>query len=243
MPGTVDVKGFDSTIGYTQWANKPAKQDAPVRTFPLTTSSLPLILLWSKLVASLRAAGAIVICKTNVPQTLLAFESCNPLWDRTLNPWSTAHTAGGSSGGEGALLAMDGAVLGVGTDIGGSIRIPSGYCGIYGFKPGHGRISYGGMAGAFARHRRGVVPFPFVTPRLRTDPNPGFEAIHAVAGPMARSVSDLERMSRVLFGSRDGEDSYFPTPIPYRDVKLPEKLRFGYYLNGACYDARATGAS
>lgn len=186
----IDVKGFDSTIGYTQWANKPAKQDAP-------------------LVTSLRAAGAIVICKTNVPQTLFAFESCNPLWDRTLNPWSTAHTAGGSSGGEGALLAMDGAVLGVGTDIGGSIRIPSGYCGIYGLKPGHGRISFGGM----------------------TDPNPGFEAIRAVAGPMARSVADLERMSRILFGARDGEDSYFPTPIPYRDVKLPEKLRFGYYLN------------
>ena len=89
---------------------------------------------------------------------------------------------------------------------------------------------------------------PFVAPRscavlicascLGTDPNPGFEAIHAVAGPMARSVSDLERMSRVLFGARDGEDSYFPAPIPYRDVKLPEKLRFGYYLNGACYDPR-----
>jgi Asp-tRNA(Asn)/Glu-tRNA(Gln) amidotransferase A subunit family amidase len=71
---------------------------------------------------------------------------------------------------------------------------------------------------------------------LGTDPNPGFEAIRAVAGPMARSVADLERMSRILFGARDGEDSYFPTPIPYRDVKLPEKLRFGYYLNGAHHD-------
>jgi len=188
----IDVKGFDSSIGYTQWTNKPAKQDAP-------------------LVAALRAAGAIVIAKTNVPQTLLAFESCNPLWGRTLNPWSAAHTAGGSSGGEGALLGADGAVLGVGTAIGGSIRIPSGYCGIYGLKPGHGRISYGGMA----------------------DPNPGFEAIHAVAGPMARSVADLERMARVLFGAREGGHAYFPAPNPYRDVKLPEKLRFGYYLNDA----------
>ncbi|KAH9166728.1 amidase [Lactarius sanguifluus] len=185
-----DVKGFDSTIGFTQWANKPAEKNAP-------------------LVATLRAAGAVVIAKTNVPQTLFAFESANPLWGRTLNPWSAAHTAGGSSGGEGALLATDGAALGVGTDIGGSIRIPSGYCGIYGLKPGHGRVSIEGVA----------------------DPNPGFEAIHAVAGPMARSVADLECMARVLFGAREGADAYFPSPLPYRDVKLPEKLRFGYYLN------------
>jgi Asp-tRNA(Asn)/Glu-tRNA(Gln) amidotransferase A subunit family amidase len=62
---------------------------------------------------------------------------------------------------------------------------------------------------------------------LGTDPNPGFEAIRAVAGPMARSVADLERMSRILFGARDGEDSYFPTPIPYRDVKLPRSCDLG----------------
>ncbi|KAH9057420.1 amidase [Lactarius vividus] len=185
-----DVQGFDSTIGFTQWANKPAEKNAP-------------------LVAILRAAGAVLIAKTNVPQTLFAFESTNPLWGRTLNPWSAAHTAGGSSGGEGALLAADGAALGVGTDIGGSIRIPSGYCGIYGLKPGHGRVTIDGVA----------------------DPNPGFEAVRAVAGPMARSVADLERMARVLFGARGGGHAYFPSPLPYRDVKLPEKLRFGYYLN------------
>ena len=178
----------------------------------------------------MRAAGAIVIAKTNVPQVLLAFESCNPLWGRTSNPWSAAHTAGGSSGGEGALLGADGAVLGVGTDIGGSIRIPSGYCGIYGLKPGHGRISYGGMAGMF-RVQRLFVPSSISL--SSTDPNPGFEAIRAVAGPMARSVADLERMARVLFGAREGSHAYFPAPNPYRDVKLPEKLRFGYYLNGA----------
>ena len=97
---------------------------------------------------TLREAGAIIIAKTNVPQTLLAFESANPLWGRTCNPWSTSHTAGGSSGGEGALLAVDGAAIGVGTDVGGSIRIPSGYCGIYGFKPGLGRIAYAGSVGA-----------------------------------------------------------------------------------------------
>jgi Asp-tRNA(Asn)/Glu-tRNA(Gln) amidotransferase A subunit family amidase len=98
---------------------------------------------------TLRAAGAIIIAKTNIPQTLLAFESSNPLWGRTLNPWSTAHTSGGSSGGEGALLAADGAALGMGTDVGGSIRIPSGYCGIYGLKPGPGRVEFAGVVGAW----------------------------------------------------------------------------------------------
>ncbi|KAH9991131.1 amidase signature domain-containing protein [Russula vinacea] len=180
-----DVKGFDSTIGYTQWANKPAEHDAAV-------------------VSKLRAAGAIIFAKTNVPQTLLAFESSNPLWGRTCNPWSAAHTSGGSSGGEGALLAADGAALGVGSDVGGSIRIPSGYCGIL----------------VLSRDRGACRP------------NPGFEAVRAVAGPMGRSVADLERMARVLFGERDASrQEYFPAPVPYRDVTLPKTLRIGYYLN------------
>lgn len=182
-----------------------------------------------QVIATLRAAGAIIFAKTNVPQTLLAFESSNPLWGRTLSPWSVAHTAGGSSGGEGALLAADGAALGVGTDVGGSIRIPSGYCGIYGLKPGHGRVSYHGSIGvsalAYARS--------FSCISIWVGPNPGFEAVHAVAGPMGRSVADLERMSRVLFGKQGSGHGYFPAPVPYRDVTLPEKLRFGYYLNGA----------
>ena len=63
-------------------------------------------------------------------------------------------------------------------------------------------------------------------------PNPGFEAIRAVAGPMGRSVADIERMARVLFGERGGRQDYFPAPVPYRDVTLPKKLRIGYYLNG-----------
>ncbi|KAF8270691.1 amidase signature domain-containing protein [Lactarius quietus] len=193
-----NVKGFDSTIGYTRWGNKPAEQDAAA-------------------VATLRAAGAIIIAKTNVPQTLLAFESSNPLWGRTLSPWSAAHSPGGSSGGEGVLLAVDGAALGVGSDVGGSIRIPSGYCGIYGLKPGHGRVSYDGSKG----------------------PNPGFEAVNAVAGPMGRSVADLERMSRVLFGKGGNGQDIFPAPVPYRDVTLPEKLRFGYYLNGSSVPSKA----
>jgi Asp-tRNA(Asn)/Glu-tRNA(Gln) amidotransferase A subunit family amidase len=185
-------------------------------------------------VATLRAAGAIIFTKTNVPQTLLAFESSNPLWGRTLNPYSAAHTAGGSSGGEGALLATDGAALGVGTDVGGSIRIPSGYCGIYGLKPGHGRVSYHGSIGMSALLYVRSLSCISIWP----GPNPGFEAVHAVAGPMGRSVADLECMARVLFGKNGSGHGYFPAPVPYRDVTLPEKLRFGYYLNGALVPLR-----
>ena len=93
---------------------------------------------------TIRAAGAIIFAKTNVPQTLLAFENCNPLWGRTCNPWSAAHTSGGSSGSEGALLAADGAVLGVGSDVGGSICIPAGYCGIFALKPRQAHVTYTG---------------------------------------------------------------------------------------------------
>jgi len=93
-----------------------------------------------QLVMFIREAGGIPFVKTNVPQTLLSFECANPVWGICSNPYSRNHTPGGSSGGEAAILAMDGAALGWGSDIGGSLRIPAHYCGIYSLKPGHGRI-------------------------------------------------------------------------------------------------------
>ncbi|KAG2365325.1 amidase signature domain-containing protein [Suillus spraguei] len=116
------IEGYDATIGFTAWANNPGKKDACV-------------------VAQLRAAGAIIFVKTNVPQTMLAFECSNPLWGRTTNPWNNKYTCGGSSGGEGALLAMDGSASGIGSDIGGSLRIPVSYCGVYSLKPTAERVS------------------------------------------------------------------------------------------------------
>ena len=132
----------------------------------------------------LREAGAIIIAKTNVPQTMLSIECSNPVWGRTTNPWSKDHTCGGSSGGESALLALSGSALGVGTDIGGSLRIPAGYTGIYSLKPSQWRVSTSGARGETS-HERCIHPY-MLTPR--TDPNPGFEAVVAVAGPMGRSV-------------------------------------------------------
>ena len=100
------------------------------------------------MVTLVRQAGGIPFVKTNIPQTVFIFECINPMWGRTTNPYSAGHSPGGSSGGEAALLAMDGSALGWGSDIGGSLRMPASYCGIYSMKPGFGRIAIGGVFSA-----------------------------------------------------------------------------------------------
>jgi Asp-tRNA(Asn)/Glu-tRNA(Gln) amidotransferase A subunit family amidase len=122
--------------------------------------------------------------KTNLPQTMMAFECCNPLWGRTTNPWNEKYTSGGSSGGEGAILAMDGTAIGVGSDIGGSLRIPASYCGVYTLKPSVQRICDRGAKGTHNIYSS-------VTKVLMScfaGPTPGFEAVKIVVGPMARYV-------------------------------------------------------
>lgn len=147
------VKGVDSTTGIVGLAFKPATQNSP-------------------LVDLLESLGAVIIGKTNVPQTMGALDSCNYLFGRTLNPLNRQWTVGGSTGGEGALIAMRGSMVGFGTDIGGSIRVPAMCNGIYGFKPSVGRVPFGGQEG-------GQMP------------GKGRVSLQAVAGPLARSVADL----------------------------------------------------
>ncbi|KAF8630529.1 hypothetical protein AX15_002855 [Amanita polypyramis BW_CC] len=181
-----NIADVDTSLGFTQWANNPAKAHCD-------------------LAEQLINAGAVLFVKTNIPQTMFAFECSNPVFGRTTNPYNAAYTSGGSSGGEGALLAMDGAVVGIGSDIGGSLRIPAHYCGIYSLKPSPARLSFYGAKG----------------------PTPGFEGITTVAGPMGRSVEDLELICRTAFGIR-GSD-YNVMPLPFRDVQLSSKLRVGYF--------------
>ncbi|KAF9485469.1 amidase [Pholiota conissans] len=183
-----EITGYDTSVGFSQWANNPAQSNADI-------------------VNTLLAAGAIIYVKTNIPQTMFAFECSNPVWGRTTNPWNENYTCGGSSGGEAALLAMDGSAAGIGTDIGGSLRIPAAYCGIYSLKPASGRVSYFGAKG----------------------PVPGSEGIVTVAGPMGRSVEDLELISRVTFGVPSSD--YLVPPLPFREVAMPKKLKFGYYTS------------
>ncbi|OCL14642.1 amidase [Glonium stellatum] len=154
LKDTFKIPGYDASIGIAALAFKPS------------TAS-------SSLVDVLLNAGAVLYCKTNVPQTLMALDSHNNVFGRVLNPYNTLVTAGGSSGGEGALIAMRGSVLGVGTDVGGSIRIPAMCNGLYGIKPSWQRIPYAGQ-------ESGTLP---ASSKM---------ALPASAGPLAHSVRDLE---------------------------------------------------
>lgn len=89
----------------------------------------------------LKNAGLIPFVRTNVPQLGMTFETVNRIYGRSLNPWNLERTVGGSSGGEGGLISGRGSPLGTGTDVGGSIRIPSQFCGIYGLRVASGRLS------------------------------------------------------------------------------------------------------
>ncbi|KAM5355055.1 hypothetical protein ACJ41O_001701 [Fusarium nematophilum] len=145
----------------------------------------------SDMVAILRKLGAVFYCKTNQPQTIMHLES-DSFWGRTLNPFNIHLSAGGSTGGEAALIAMKGSVLGVGTDIGGSIRGPSAFCGIYGFK-----------TTSYTLPMRGFDASPF----------PAELTILASTGPMCRSLTDMDffmnctslgRPLKIGFISNDG---------------------------------------
>ena len=111
-----DVEGYDTTLGYVGRAFAPAQQDATV-------------------VKMLKLLGAVITAKTNLPQSIMWCETENPLWGLTTNPYSQEYTPGGSTGGEAVLIAGGASMLGMGTDIGGSVRIPAHMMGICGFKP------------------------------------------------------------------------------------------------------------
>ena len=98
----------------------------------------------SELVKELRALGAVLYCKTSVPHTLMSGESINNIMGYVWNPKNRNLSAGGSSGGEGALIGLKGSPLGFGSDIGGSVRIPAGFSGLYGMRPSSGRVPYEG---------------------------------------------------------------------------------------------------
>lgn len=160
------------------------------------------------LVHRLREAGAILLAKTNVPQLMLWHECDNPLYGRTNNPWDLERTPGGSTGGEAALIAARGSPLGLGNDLGGSIRVPAHFCGIFGLKPTCRRLPRGGVAGTFQ----------------------GMESLLSSPGPLARSVEDLALFMRVLSsgGSDSPNDPALP-PLPEPTMIDVGKLRIGWW--------------
>lgn len=144
-------------------------------------------------VTRLKDAGAVILGKTNVPPMLSDWQSDNPVYGRTNNPWDLSRTPGGSSGGSAAALAAGYVPLEFGSDIGGSIRIPSAFCGVYGHKPSYG-----------------VIPSRGHTP-------PGVDGLDvplAVIGPMARTAVDLELAMGVLAGPAPEEAVGYSLSFP-----------------------------
>ncbi|OAL18769.1 hypothetical protein AYO20_11703 [Fonsecaea nubica] len=164
----------------------------------------------SLLVTILRDLGAIFYVKTNVPVARMMAETNNHVWGETRNPLHKKLSPGGSSGGEGALIALYASPLGVGTDIGGSVRIPSAYCNLFGLKPSFGRYPHYGARPSI----------------------PGQEFILAVNGPIARSIETLRLYSEAVLSeqARPWEYDIKSLPIPWRkDVIQPpgRRMRFG----------------
>jgi Asp-tRNA(Asn)/Glu-tRNA(Gln) amidotransferase A subunit family amidase len=159
------------------------------------------------LVARLRAAGAIVMGVTNTPEFLMAWETDNLLYGRTNNPWDLQRTPGGSSGGEAAAIAAGMSAGGVGSDGGGSIRVPAHFSGICGLKPTPGRIP------ATGHYPVSAGPF----------------ALIGVVGPMARAVDDLKVLFEVMQGPDIGDACAAPVPVRWPTEHETRKLRVGYF--------------
>jgi aspartyl-tRNA(Asn)/glutamyl-tRNA(Gln) amidotransferase subunit A len=185
-----DTEGIRSTRGSLLYADRVPETDAAA-------------------VRRLKEAGAIVIGKTNCPEFALAAETVNDLFGRTLNPWNLDRTSGGSSGGEAAAISAGLSPLGIGTDLGGSNRLPSHYCNVVGYKPTHG-----------------LIPLTGSWPEIMS------RRMHV--GPIARSVRDIA-MSLVVMSGLDHIDPYAlgrgVDDMPWFGASLPP-LRVGMMTEG-----------
>ncbi|KAL4787417.1 amidase [Aspergillus varians] len=189
----IAVAGHITNAGFVAWADRPTSKDA-------------------NLVASFKSLGAIPFARTNQPQSFMHLETSNNIYGATVHPKNRSLTAGGSSGGETALMALGGTPLGLGGDIGGSIRCPAALNSLWGFKPSVGRISGGGV----------VVPWP------------GCDSIHGTLGPFAKSLRDIDLLQRVYSQSKPWleDPSILPYAVSISDAApLNRPLRVGIMAN------------
>ena len=188
IKSSIDVAGWPCPAGSRLRRDYVAQTDAP-------------------LVARLRRSGAIFLGNTNTPEFLMAYETDNVLHGRTSSPWDPARTPGGSSGGESAAIAARCVAGGVGSDGGGSIRVPAHFAGICGLKPTNGRVPATGHFPASAG------PFTII----------------GVVGPIARTIDDVRLLFEVMAGLDYGDPS--SAPVPFRktsDAQLAN-LRVGFF--------------
>ncbi len=160
-------------------------------------------------VARLQTAGAIILGKTNTPQFGGDYQTKNPLFGRTNNPWGLDYTVGGSSGGSASAMAAGFSPLDLGSDIGGSIRLPAHYCGVYGYMPTDGRVSTGGH----------IPPLPgqarYIRQMLRI-------------GPLARSIEDLQLCMSLIAGLDSKQPEIPPVPLDKPANKQLSELRIAW---------------
>lgn len=195
LKDSFQVLGYDTSTGLACFVNEPAQEN-------------------SAIAAMLLDLGAILYCKTNLPQSIMTGDSHNNVFGRTLNPRNTALTAGGSTGGEGALLALRGSVLGVGTDIGGSIRVPSVCNGIYGLRPTVGIVPHGGV---------------------RDLTTPGTDGVRSTAGPLATSFRDISLFLKTIMQMGTWKYDSTVISVPWTNSIPKNKVRIGLVLDEGIY--------
>ena len=188
IKSSIEVAGMKCEAGTRLRAGVIATHDAP-------------------LVERLRRAGAVILGLTNAPELLMAWETDNALYARTNSPWDLTRTPGGSSGGESAAIAAGMSAGGVGSDGGGSIRVPAHFTGICGLKPTPGRIPATGH-------------FP---------PSGGPFALLGVVGPMARTIADLKVLFEAMQGADDGDTCAAPVEVRWPKQDEVQRLRVGFF--------------
>ncbi|KFU96312.1 Vitamin D3 hydroxylase-associated protein, partial [Chaetura pelagica] len=171
----------------------------------------------SVIVQVLKSQGAIPFVKTNIPQTMINYDCSNPIFGQTLNPLNPQKSPGGSSGGEGALIAGGGSILGIGSDVAGSIRLPSSFCGLCGLKPTGNRLRYIPKSAFFYPQFAEVAKCP---PKCV-----------GMLGPMARDVDSLALCMRALLCQEMFRLDPTVPPLPFDEevYTSSEPLRIGYY--------------
>ena len=172
----IGMKDLGLNAGFVSWWDHKGKDDAHV-----------LKILWS--------AGCVFYARTTEPQTLMHLETSNNLYGVTTNPFNSQLTSGGSSGGEGALLALRGSCLGLGSDIGGSVRSPAANCGLYSLRPSSYRIPVEGWSATMA----------------------GQEQVVAVIGPMSTSLDGIKLIMKTVIRAKPWLNEPSLVPIPWRD--------------------------